>query len=267
MRPKPMSDFVHNLEWNRHYDFNNNGNLAEIEKMARYDACYKAVYQNRDIDRTGEEYEQAVEFLAVCEKSALGGKNGYEIGVEVKSEWGLNAVIGAETENGEDKITKRITVFANNMLSLQSHNGRREEWEVQNGTLSLIMDGDLHDVSDEGVFKVTDGEKEKITDPNVAVKNGDHWTIILQPGSAHCMINRSNEDVTVVETQRGICREADNKRFADQQRAKDAPRATLPLTSEILFKSAQIYWAVERDIANKPELKAKGWKSSVSIGA
>jgi hypothetical protein len=262
--PKTGEDFNvsanYNLQWNPHYDFTNPKNIAEIDKMARYDACFKAVYGG-NLERDSDEYEQAAAFLQQCESAALGGKSGYDVGVEVGSAWGRNKVIGVATENGEDVVKKEITVFANNMLSLQSHNGRREEWEVQNGTLSLIMDGDLYDVSDDGVFKVTDGKKEQITDPNVAVKNGTHWTMILQPGSAHCMINRSNDDVTVIEVQRGICREADNKRFADQCRDKD-PRAILPLTSEVLYKSAKIYWAVENEIASKPELRDKGWKAS-----
>ena len=292
--PKTGEEFnvanQYNPKWNPHYDFKNPANLAEIEKMAKYDAAFAAVYKGAKTD----DLEGDKVFLQECENAAFDKeykkhfdvvyaidadetsdafktsrafmnaytkKNEYEIGKEVPSDWGLNKVIGVVSENGEDVVKKEITVFANNMLSLQSHNGRREEWEVQNGTLSLIMDGDLYDVSDDGVFKVTGGKKEQITDPNVAVKNGDHWTMILQPGSAHCMINRSNDDVTVVEVQREICREADNKRFADQCRDK-SPRAILPLTSEVLFKSAKIYWDVETEIASKPELRAKGWKAS-----
>ena len=259
--PKTGEEFnvanQYNPKWNPHYDFKNPANLAEIEKMAKYDAAFAAVYKGAKTD----DLEGDKVFLQECETTALGGKKGYDVGVEVNSAWGRNKVIGVASENGEDVVKKEITVFANNMLSLQSHNGRREEWEVQNGTLSLIMDGDLYDVSDDGVFKVTGGKKEQITDPNVAVKNGSHWTMILQPGSAHCMINRSNDDVTVVEVQREICREADNKRFADQCRDK-SPRAILPLTSEVLFKSAKIYWDVETEIASKPELRAKGWKAS-----
>lgn len=250
----------YNPAWNPHYDFTNPKNLAEIDKMAKYDTSFQAVYGGA-VEAGTPAYEEAKSFLQETERTALGGKDGYDVGVEVNSAWGRNKVIGAAKENGEDVVTKEITVYANNMLSLQSHNGRREEWEVQNGTLSLIMDGDLYDVSDEGVFKVTGGKKEQITDPEVAVKNGAHWTMILQPGSAHCMINRSNDDVTVIEVQRGICREADNKRFADQCR-NNQPRAILPLTSELLYNSAKIYWAVENEIASKPELKAQGWKAS-----
>ncbi len=256
----------YNLEWNPHYNFQDPKNLAEIDKMERYDAYFKAVYGG-DVDPAGEEYEQAAAFLKEKEREALKGKDGYDVGVVVDSPWGKNAVIGVDLNKGEDVVMKEITVFANNMLSLQSHNGRREEWKVTDGVLSLIMDGDLYDVSDEGVFKVTDGQKTAITDLNVARREADgHWTMILQPGSVHCMINRSNEDVTVIETQRGICREADNKRFADQCR-DGAPRAILPLTSEVLYKSAKIYWGIEQDVANKPELKAKGWKPSFVLAA
>ena len=257
----------YNLEWNPHYNFQDPKNLAEIEKMAKYDACYRAVYGGQ-ADPSGEEYEQANAFLKEKEREALKGKDGYAIGVKVSdSPWGDNTVTGVWTENGEEVVTKEIVVKSNNMLSLQSHNGRREEWKVTDGVLSLIMDGDLYDVSDEGVFKVTDGQKAAVTDPNVARREADgHWTMILQPGSVHCMINRGDAPVTVIETQRGICREADNKRFADQCR-DGAPRAILPLTTETLYKSAKIYWGIEQDIASKPELKAKGWKPSFVLAA
>lgn len=239
----------YNQDWNSHYDFANPANGAEIEKMARYDDAFAVVYRGAAGDMAS-----AKEFLQICERAALGGKDGYDLGVVVNSEWGINKIVDVRKEKGEDICIKEITVFANNMLSLQSHNGRREEWEVQNGKLSLIMNGDLYDVSDEGVFCVTGNKNERIADPGMAMKNGNHWTMILPPGSAHCMINRGDNDVTVIETQRGICREADNKRFADQQRAKPAPRATLPLTSENLYKSACLYWDIESRIAAKPGL-------------
>lgn len=245
---------AYNPAWNGHYDFDNAQNSAEIEKMGRYDAAFAAVYGSG-----GGEGADAASYLAETERAALGGRDGYDIGVTVNSEWGINRVVDFRREAGEDICIKDITVFAHNMLSLQSHNGRREEWEVQSGVLSLIMDGEVYEVSDAGVFRVTDGARDVVTDPAMAVRSGDHWAMILPPGCVHCMINRSDADVRVIETQRGICREADNKRFADQQRSKDAPRATLPLTSEILFRSAKLYWRIEADIAAK-----KGWKVSVA---
>jgi hypothetical protein len=249
----------YNPNWNPHYDFTNPANLAEIQKMTTYDNCFKAVYGPDKLDSDSDEYKQAEAFLKKCNDEAGGD---YQIGKMFEKDWGINGVIGVASEKGEEVVTKEIIVFKNCMLSLQSHNGRREEWKVTDGLLSLIADGDLYDVSDEGVFKVTGGKREPVTDANVARQEADgHWTFILQPGSIHCMINRGNENVTVVETQRGICREADNKRYVDQCR-NNKPRATLPLTSELLFRSANIYWAVENEIAIKPALKAEGWRAS-----
>ncbi len=249
----------YNLAWNPHYDFSNPKNLAEIDKMATYDACYKAVYGPDRLETDSDEYEQANAFLKKCNDEAGGD---YQIGKMFTKDWGINGVIDVSSEGGEEIVVKEITVFANNMLSLQSHNGRREEWKVTDGLLSLIADGELYDVSDNGVFKVTDGQRDRVTDPAVARQEEDgHWTFILQPGSIHCMINRGNQNATVIEVQRGICREADNKRYVDQCR-NNQPRATLPLTSELLYRSAKIYWAVENEIASKPELKAQGWKAS-----
>lgn len=247
----------YNQEWNPHYDFSNPKNLAEIEKMRRYDESFALVYGGGAKPDT-QEYKDAQDYMHEMEKIALKGKDGYDIGVNVASDWGLNKVIDFKTENGVDTCIKDITVFPNNMLSLQSHNGRKEKWEVQEGTLSLIMNAEVYEVSSEGVFNVTNGKRDQVTDPATAQKSDKGlWSIILPEKSIHCMINTSNEPARVIETQTGITREADNKRYADQQRAQEAPRATIPLISEDLYKSALLYWKIEKEIASKPGLNFK----------
>lgn len=246
----------YNPAWNPHYDFANPANQAEIEKMARYDESFAVVYGGKAAPDS-EEFQAAKSYMHEMERKALGGKDGYDIGVNVSSDWGLNKVIDFKTENGVDTCIKDITVFPNNMLSLQSHNGRKERWEVQEGTLTLIMNAEVYEVSAKGVFNITDGKRDQVTDPAVAVVREGHWSIILPEKSIHCMINTSDAPVRVIETQTGITREADNKRYADQQRTKDAPRATIPLTSEELYKSALTYWKIEREIASKPGLGFK----------
>lgn len=246
----------YNEAWNPHYDFDNPANQAEIEKMDRYDAAFATVYGGKAAPDS-EEFQAAKSFMQEMEKKALGGKDGYDIGVNVDSEWGKNKVIDFKTENGVDTCIKDITVFPNNMLSLQSHNGRKERWEVQEGTLTLIMNAEVYEVSSKGVFNITDGKREQVTDPEVAVVREGHWSIILPEKSIHCMINTSDAPVRVIETQTGITREADNKRYADQQRTKEAPRATIPLTSKELYDSALLYWKIEREIASKPGLGFK----------
>lgn len=246
----------YNPAWNPHYDFNNAKNLAEIEKMRRYDESYAAVYGG-GAAAGSPEYNDAAAYIKAKEIEQLGGREGYDIGVEVKSEWGLNKVIDFKHEGGIDTCIKDITVFPNNMLSLQSHNGRKERWEVQEGTLTLIMNGDVYEVSDKGVFCITNGQRDQVTDPATAEQRDGKWSIILPEKSIHCMINASDENVRVIEVQTGITREADNKRYADQQRSKDAPRATLPLISEELYNSALLYWKIEAEIARKPGLNFK----------
>lgn len=246
----------YNPAWNPHYDFNNEANKAEIEKMRRYDESFALVYGG-GAEPDSQEYKDAQKFMRDKEIEQLGGKEGYDIGVLVPSEWGLNKVIDFKSENGFDTCIKDITVYPNNMLSLQSHNGRKERWEVQEGTLSLIMNGEVYEVSDKGVFNITDGKRDQVTDPETAVLRDGKWSIILPEKSIHCMINTSDENARVIETQTGITREADNKRYADQQRTKAAPRATIPLTSEELYKSALLYWKIESEIARKPGLNFK----------
>lgn len=247
----------YNPKWNPHYDFDNPANKAEIEKMSRYDESFALVFGGKAAPDSAE-YNAAKTYLADMERKALGGKDGYDIGVNVPGgDWGLNKVIDFKHENGVDTCIKDITVFSNRMLSLQSHNGRKEKWEVQEGTLSLIMNAEVYEVSSKGVFNITDGKRDQVTDPEIAVNNNGLWSIILPEKSIHCMINTSDEPVRVIETQTGITREADNKRYADQQRNNPAPRATIPLTSEALYQSALLYWKIERDIARKPGLTFK----------
>jgi uncharacterized cupin superfamily protein len=104
------------------------------------------------------------------------------------------------------------------MLSLQRHRGRRERWQVIDGVLIAIVNGELKNVS------------------------AGH-SVILPRGSVHCMINMSDAPVIVRETQRGICREKDNIRLFDVNN-----RPTYPLTSEVEFQSAKLYARIQYDL-------------------
>ena len=183
-----------NPEWNPHYDFTNEKNLAEIEKVESYDRAFEAGASDADE---------------------------YQIGKVINSPWGSNQVISHETKDGVDTTIKEIVVDPGFMLSLQRHRGRAEIWEVEEGTLTVISNGE--------VFEVKAGEK-----------------IELPKGSVHCMINRHDEPVKVRETQTGINREADNVRLVDFNN-----RPTYPLTTEIEFKSALLYAQIQMEIAQK----------------
>lgn len=148
-------------------------------------------------------------------------KADYSTGDVIQSPWGSNQVVEASRQNGEDVCVKDITVKPGFMLSLQRHRGRRELWAVTAGVLTVISNGER--------FEVPAGK-----------------SIELPEGSVHCMINASDAPVTVRETQRGVCREKDNIRLVDFNN-----RPTYPLTSETEFKSAKLYAAIQKDIAEK----------------
>lgn len=195
-----------NPEWNPHYDFENEANKAEIAKVEAYDKAF---------------VEGDADFIQQAEIAALGGKTGYDKGVKVASPWGDNTVLDNKHENGVDVTIKEITVKPGFMLSLQRHRGREELWEVKSGTLTVIADGE-----------------------RIEVKAGE--SIKLRKGVVHCMNNAHAEPVTVVETQIGINREADNVRLLDFNN-----RAVYPLTTENEFISAKIYAALHAEIEQK----------------
>jgi len=168
-----------NSRWNEHYDFNDADNIAEIAKVDSYDLSKdNSVYADGDT---------------------------------IQSPWGSNRVLTLTQEGGEDICIKEITVKPGFMLSLQRHRGRAEVWEVTDGTLGVICNGDYSEIP-------------------------AGQSITLPKGAVHCMINPTDKPVTVKETQRGICREKDNVRLADFN-----DRPLYPLTSEVEYKSAQLY--------------------------
>lgn len=260
---QPTKDFIvsdYNPAWNPHYNPTEK-NLAEHRKMHRYDVSFGIVYGGQ-ADENSDQYKEAKAFMLEAEKEATGGKEGYDVGLEIKKDWGLNKVIGINPV--DQTCIKELVVWPNCMLSLQSHLGREEVWEVQSGVLTLIMDDKLYEVSDEGVFDITHGKRDLQTDSKLAVQKDGHWSIILPKGSIHCMINTSDKDVVVIETQSGITLEADNRRYIDQLR--DLPeskyRATIPLPSELHYRAAQLYWEVEEQIAQKNLTTKPNWKVS-----
>lgn len=218
----------YNPAWNPHYDFTNAKNLAEIEKQEAFDAAFKA----GDWDH-----------VRAVEAKELGGAAGYSKGVVIKKEWGTNVVEDFYKDGDDEICIKQIGVYPNCMLSLQSHLGREEKWEVLSGTLTAIADGSIYEISEKGCFDVTDGTPKQISGNNY---------IELPKGVVHCMVNRHDETVMVRETQRGITLESDNKRYIDQVRNQPEPRATIPLTTQNQFDSARLYWKVENEIARKP---------------
>lgn len=194
---------------NPHYDWQNEHNKEVIQNTQNYNIAY---------DTKNEET------LAQFEQNALGGSKLYNIGTKINSPWGQNTVLEAQIgplHQDQDIVTKEITVNPGFMLSLQKHRGREETWAVKRGTLTLI--------SDAKILTLTTGEE-----------------ITLPKGNAHCMINKHKEPVTIIETQRGFCREADNIRLLDFNN-----RPTVPLENKMEAVSAILYAEIHHEICEK----------------
>ncbi len=115
----------------------------------------------------------------------------YKIGDRDTRPWGEYEVTAVGiTESGEEYCEKKITVSPRQILSLQSHEMRRELWRVTSGELTVVLNDELH-----------------------TLKAGEEIKVPL--GSIHAMANMSDIPVVVFERQEGICREEDIKRYLD----------------------------------------------------
>jgi mannose-6-phosphate isomerase len=152
-----------------------------------------------------EEYEEAAE------------QRVYQTGDKESRPWGHYVVIDTGIgANGEEYCRKTITVTPLQILSLQSHNMRRETWVVKKGILTALKDGQ-----------------------RVELHPGE--SIQIPAGSLHCMANINDDDCVIEELQEGTCREEDIKRYMDvyQRRTESpsSPNATESFTAyrEILI--------------------------------
>lgn len=115
---------------------------------------------------------------------------GYTIGETDTRPWGTWEVLDAGIENDEEFCIKKITVIPQGVLSLQSHQFRREEWTVLQGVLEVTRNDDI-----------------------ITLHAGD--SIDIPCGAKHRMANRGTTNTIVKEIQRGICREDDIIRYED----------------------------------------------------
>jgi mannose-6-phosphate isomerase len=142
----------------------------------------------------------------------------YSVGDSDERPWGSYVVLAAGVRNGEEYCEKRITINPNRILSLQSHDHRRETWIVEQGGLTVIIDG---------------MQKE--------LHAGD--SISVTEGAIHCMANLSDEPCVVRERQMGICREEDIRRYIDAY-----GRSTELPASHTASKSITLYELILSDI-------------------
>lgn len=138
---------------------------------------------------------------------------GYKTGDHDERPWGSYVVTDAGISNaGEEYCEKDILVKQGQVLSLQSHDLRREHWIVKQGVLTVIVDG-----------------------CRIDLQTGDDISIPL--GSIHCMANLGSAICVVHERQEGICREEDIRRLCDAY-GRETDGADLPgsQTSVVLYK-------------------------------
>lgn len=110
----------------------------------------------------------------------------YQVGQYEERPWGSYKVL----EVGTNYCKKEIIVQPGKILSLQSHNYRKECWIVKYGTLEVMVD-----------------TKQMI------LNEGD--SVEISVGVLHCMANLSHIPCVVEELQTGICKEDDIIRYAD----------------------------------------------------
>lgn len=105
--------------------------------------------------------------------------------------WGHYIVMAiGRTPKGEEYCEKQIVIKPYNVLSLQSHDLRRETWTVKEGVLTALVDGN-----------------------RVSALKGQ--SIHVPTGSLHCMANLTDSECIVHERQEGVCREEDIRRYVD----------------------------------------------------
>jgi mannose-6-phosphate isomerase-like protein (cupin superfamily) len=110
----------------------------------------------------------------------------YEINQYEERPWGSYRVLDV----GKNYCKKEIIVQPGKILSLQSHQYRKEHWEVITGSLVVMLNTQ-----------------------KILLETGN--TIDIPVGALHCMANLSNDPCIVEELQTGICKEDDIIRYAD----------------------------------------------------
>ena len=105
--------------------------------------------------------------------------------------WGYYEIMGIDQEHVVPRyVVKRIVVNTGEKLSLQSHKKRKEFWVVVKG---------------KGVVVV--GDREFSVAP--------YMSTVIEPYIKHRIINTGKDELVIVETQVGVCKEDDIFRYED----------------------------------------------------
>lgn len=146
----------------------------------------------------------------------------YRVGDMDIRPWGSYTVtaVGVK-DSGEESCVKEIQVNPGQILSLQSHEHRREHWKVISGVLTVVLDG-----------------------KRLTLKAGED--VRVPQGSIHCMANLAAVTVVVQEIQQGLCREEDITRYIDAY-----GRHTAESTDARVTKSVEVYKGLLAEIRKK----------------
>jgi mannose-6-phosphate isomerase-like protein (cupin superfamily) len=146
----------------------------------------------------------------------------YKVGDSDQRPWGSYVVTAVGyNEQGEEYCEKEITVNPWQVLSLQSHEMRRETWTVVKGTLTVLLDG-----------------------KSIELKAGEF--IHVPQKSIHCMANLGTEDCVVRERQEGMCREEDIHRYVDAYGRGGADAPASPVAVESIAVYNEIMAAIKK---------------------
>lgn len=149
----------------------------------------------------------------------------YRVGDNDTRPWGEYIVTAVGVNGkGEEYCEKKITIKPGQILSLQSHDQRREYWRVTAGTLTVLLDG-----------------------KRMELEEGRSVEIPLR--GIHCMANLGNAPCVVFERQEGICREADIKRYVDAY-----GRAAAGGDDPKIAESVKVYQAILSEISKSKAL-------------
>ena len=140
----------------------------------------------------------------------------YKAGDRDERSWGYYEVTGVGGEGHDGFCEKTIHIHPRSALSLQRHSLRKEHWEVVEGALTIIIDGE--------VLNICAGD----------------WVEVPR-AAAHSMINLSMRPAIVQEHQSGICLEGDNDRLFDYNgRSAAAPNSK----DKLAHDSIKIYKSI-----------------------
>lgn len=128
--------------------------------------------------------------IATTRRKPANDMPGYSKGESDIRPWGSWEVLDSGFDGVEDYCVKKIIVAPGGILSLQSHNHRREQWTVLAGTLTVTLDTEI--------FDIVAGE-----------------TVDIPLQAKHRMANKTDTPVVVLEIQRGECHEEDIIRYED----------------------------------------------------